>query len=165
MDNKNLGMLEAIQLAMEAELKAQKFYSNAVNQASNERGKDLLKQLANFEKKHYEALEKLSKSLKDDGQFIKYEGTTFDEIKGGVKSEVEGKLESNKDNVINILNMAIDAETKAFNRYKELAEETSDPDGRSMFQTLAEEESLHRRILSDEFYQLSNMGGVWSWGD
>ncbi len=165
MDKKNIGLLEAIQLAMEAELKANKFYSNAVNQASNERGKNLLKQLANFEKKHYDALEKLQKSLEEEGKFIKYNGTHFEDFKDDVRSEVEGKVESNKDSVMNILNMAIEAETKAFNHYKKLANETSDPDGKQMFQTLAEEETTHRRILSDEFYQLSNMGGVWSWGD
>ena len=158
-------MVEAIQLAMEAELKAHKFYADAVNQAMNERGKDLLQQLAKFEMKHYDALKRLSKSLEKEGEFIKYEGTKFDQMKSGFKSEVEGKLESNKDSIINILNLAIDAETKAFNQYKKMAEETEDPDGQEMFRTLAEEESLHRRILSDEFYQLNNMGGVWSWGD
>ena len=165
MDQKNIGLIEAIQIAMEAELKANKFYSNAVNQASNERGKNLLKQLASFEKKHYDALVKLRESLEKEGKFIKYEGTQFENFKSDVKSEVEGKVESNKDSVMNILNMAIDAETKAFNHYKKLADETSDPAGKEMFQTLAEEETMHRRILSDEFYQLSNMGGVWSWGD
>ena len=39
MDQKNIGLIEAIQIAMEAELKANKFYSNAVNQASNEIGR------------------------------------------------------------------------------------------------------------------------------
>ena len=121
--------------------------------------------MANFEKKHYDALDKLRKSLEEEGKFIKYEGTQFEDFKDDVQSEVEGKVEANKDSVMNILNMAIDAETKAFNHYKRLANETSDPDGREMFQTLAEEETMHRRILSDEFYQLNNMGGVWAWGD
>lgn len=32
-----------------------------------------------------------------------------------------------------------------------------------MFLKLAEEELLHRRILNDEFYYLSNRGGIWFW--
>lgn len=164
MENKNLGMLEAIQLAMEAELKASKFYSKAREETKNDRGKNLLQQLANFEQKHYDKLTELKDSLEKQGKFIKYVGTKFETFNDS-QSEVSGKLEQNKDDVLNILTLAIEAESKAFERYKKMSQDTDDPNGKDMFQKLAEEEAMHRRILSDEFYQMSNMGGVWSWGD
>ncbi|MCR4437760.1 MAG: ferritin family protein [bacterium] len=61
--------------------------------------------------------------------------------------------------------MVIEAETQAHERYRSLAAQTEDPQGKAMFEKLAEEEVLHRRILNDEFYYLSNRGGIWFWGD
>lgn len=165
MEDRNLGMLEAIEIAMEAELKANKFYLDAIEQTSNERGKNLLQQLANFEQNHYDKLNELKSSLTNQGKFIEYEGTKFAPFKSTVTSEVSGKIESNKDGVLNILTLAIDAETKAHAHYRKMADDTNDPRGKDMFLKLADEETLHRRILSDEFYQLSNQGGIWFWGD
>lgn len=165
MAERNLNMLDAVEIAMEAELKANKFYSDAVKAASNERGKDLLKQLANFELNHYQKLKELRHSLQKEGEFIEYQGTAFETYKSSDPSEASGKIEQNKEDVLQILSKAIDAETKANERYRKMADETTDPLGKEMFLKLADEETLHRRILSDEFYQLSNQGSVWIWGD
>jgi len=165
MDSKQIGMMEAIDIAMEAELKAKNFYLDAEKKATNERGKNLLKQLAKFEQQHYDKLDELKFSLDSDGKYIKYDGTRFESYKLKGSSEVSGKIEKNKDDMLNILKLAIDAETKAQNHYNSMAEQTSDPNGKEMFLKLADEEMLHRRILSDEFYQLSNQGGIWFWGD
>ena len=64
-----------------------------------------------------------------------------------------------------ILTIAIDAEETANKHYKKMAEQTSDTKGKEMFLKLADEELMHRRILSDEFYQISNKSGSWFWGD
>ena len=165
MADKNLGVLEAIEIAMEAELKAHQFYKDAVKKVSNERGKNLLQQLANFEQNHYDKLNELKASLKEKGEFIDYEGTDFTPYKSKMTAEISGKIESDKEDVLNILTMAIDAETKAQAHYSRMAEETSDTRGKDMFLKLAEEETLHRRILSDEFYQINNQNGDWFWGD
>ena len=165
MAEKNLNMLDAVEMAMEAERKANQFYADAVQTASNERGKDLLKQLANFELSHYHKLEELRDSLQKEGKFIKYSGTSFEAYKHFSPSEASGKIEKNTEDVLQVLSMAIGAETKAHERYRKMADETTDPMGKDMFLKLADEETLHRRILSDEFYQLSNQGSVWTWGD
>ena len=165
MVERDLNILDAIEIAMETELKANKFYSDAVSRASNARGKDLFKQLAEFELSHYQKLEKLRHSLEKEGKFVEYRGTSFEVFKSSGPSEAAGNIEQNKDDVLQILSMAIDLETKANERYRKMADETSDPTGKEMFLKLADEETLHRRILSDEFYQISNQGGVWIWGD
>ncbi|MBC7185811.1 MAG: ferritin family protein [Calditrichaeota bacterium] len=156
-------IMDAINLAMEAEKKAQQFYAESAAKVASERGRDLLTQLANFEQSHYDALAELRSSLTSSGTFTTYQGTSFAPYRP--KAEVEGKIEPNKEDALSILQMAIEAETQAYERYRSLATRTDDPQGKAMFQKLAEEEILHRRILNDEFYYLNNRGGIWFWGD
>ena len=165
MTGKNVGLMEAIQIAMEAEAKANKFYSDSAKKVASEQGKNLLKQLADFEQNHYDKLNKLKKSLEKDGKFIKYEGTQFKSFKIEIAPEGSRKIEPNKEDVLDILGLAIEAETKAHQHYNRMAGETKDKDGKEMFEKLAEEETMHRRILSDEFYQIANSGGMWVWGE
>lgn len=160
----NLGLMDAIEIAMHAEKQAHEFYLDAVNQTKNDRGRNLMQQLAKFELNHYNKLQELKSSLEKDGTFIDYEGTEFEPFKQDY-SEISTKIEPNRDDVLSVLTLAIEAETKAHDHYRKLAHDTSDPRGKEMFFKLAEEEKLHRRILSDEFYQMSNQGGIWFWGD
>lgn len=165
MAGKNVGLMQAIQIAMEAEAKANKFYADSAKKVASEQGKNLLKQLADFEQNHYNKLDELKKSLEKEGKFIKYEGTQFKPFKIEIAPEGSRKLEPNKEDVLDILGMAIDAESKAHQHYQRMAGETKDKNGKEMFEKLAEEETMHRRILSDEFYQIANSGGMWLWGE
>jgi len=161
--DKNIGLMEAIEIAMEAERKAQQFYTDAAAKVASRKGKNLLNQLADFERNHYSKLNDLKNSLNREGKFVKYEGTEFTPFKAS--AEISGTIEPNKDEVLDILSMAIDAEEKAHKHYARMAEETTDPDGKDMFEKLADEELTHRRILSDEFYSIANKGGTWAWGE
>lgn len=152
-------------MAMEAEKKARQFYLDALEKVSDNRGRNLLQQLADFEENHYRKLLELKASLQQDGAFIEYAGTEFKPYLADVPSEVSGTFKQNKEEILSILNLAINAEFKAAQNYRKLASQTSDEKGRQMFQQLAEEEVSHRRILSDEYYQLSNERGYWIWGD
>ena len=51
-----LGLEEALDIAMDAELRAQAFYSVAALEAMDPQGKDLLGRLAAFEQYHYQKL-------------------------------------------------------------------------------------------------------------
>ena len=158
-------IIEAIDIAMEAEAKAREFYLSSAAKVNNDRGKNLLNQLADFEKNHFDRLSDLKQSLQGEAGYIEYKGTKFLPFSAGPVSEVSGKLEANKSDVLDILGLAIDAEDKAYNRYMEMAGKIDDPRGKEMFTRFAEEEKAHRRILSDEFYYMSNKGGLWFWGD
>ncbi|MCR4437761.1 MAG: ferritin family protein [bacterium] len=87
-------IIDAINLAMEAEKKAQQFYAESAGKVANERGRNLLTQLANFEQSHYEALDRLRTSLASAGTFTPYQGTTFAPYRP--KAEISGKIEPNK---------------------------------------------------------------------
>ncbi|MFQ6094301.1 MAG: ferritin family protein [bacterium] len=156
---RNTDMLGAIELAMEAENKAHDFYRKGAEVTEHPQGKELFLQLADFEKSHYNYLKKLHDSLSGSGQYIEYGGTSFSKSGIETRGEIEG--EPKKDEVIDILNMAIEAERKEQKRYADLAKQTTDSSGQKMFKKLSEEEGLHLRILNDEFYNLTNRGG---WG-
>ena len=155
----NIDMLGAIELAMQAEEKAHNFYKEGAEKAEHPRGKDLFLQLADFEKNHFDHLKRLHESLSGSGQYIEYGGTSF--LKSGVEAASEVQGEPKKTEILEILNMAIEAEREAQNRYADLAEQTSDPSGQAMFKKLSEEEGVHLRILNDEYYNIANQGS-WS---
>jgi rubrerythrin len=158
-----LGLEEALDIAMDAELKAQAFYAQAAVEVQDPRGKDLLGRLAAFEQYHYEQLAKLARSLAEDGQFVEYEARTITQFVPIVgRGEASGTLLQEMQDLPGILSKAIENEKIAGERYQVLAEETNDPDGQDMFRKLANEEAIHQRILEDEFFSISNQG-TWAW--
>ena len=158
-----LGLEEALDIAMDAELKAQAFYAQAAVEIQDPQGRDLLGRLAAFEQYHYQKLSELAQSLQQDGQFISYETRSVEQFAPAVASgEAAGtQLEELKDTA-GILSKAIENEKVAGERYRALAEGTDDPGGQDMFRKLANEEMIHQRILEDEFYSISNQG-TWGW--
>ena len=160
---KKLGIEEAIEIAMEGELKAHAFYAQAAVEIQDQAGRDLLGRLAAFEQHHYQKLADLARSLRDGHRFICYEASTLEQFAPVVaRGEAAGSLLELYHDVPGILSQAIENEKSARLRYRLLVEKTGDPDGQDMFRKLSEEESLHQRILEDEFFSLSNKG-VWGW--
>lgn len=151
---------EAIRLAMEAELEASAFYRQAAQKTNDPKGKDMFTQLADFERGHYRHLERLLES--GAVKFTGYEGLSFKQAKPGVPAkELAG---GDRQTDIEAIKLAIKAEEKAHQAYLELAEKAGNSTVKDMFAKLAEEENLHRRILQDQFYSLSNQG-LWVWGE
>ena len=161
--SRQLGLEEALDIAMDAELKAQAFYAQAAVEVQDPQGRDLLGRLAAFEQYHYQKLSDLARSLQEDGRFIAYETRTVEQfaptLAGG---EAAGTLFKELKDIAGVLSKAIENEKIAGERYRVLAEETDDPDGQDMFRKLANEEMVHQRILEDEFYSISNQG-TWGW--
>jgi rubrerythrin len=160
---RELGLEEALDIAMDAELKAQAFYAQAAIEVQDAHGRDLLGRLAAFEHYHYEKVAELARSLYESGRFIEYETQTLEQFMPLVGSGEAGStpFEDLKDTA-SILTKAIGNEKIAGERYRALAAETTDPLGQDMFRKLANEENIHERILEDEFYSLSNQG-TWGW--
>jgi rubrerythrin len=161
--SRELGLEEALDIAMDAELKAQAFYARAAVEVQEPQGRDLLGRLAAFEQYHYQKLADLARSLQEDGKFIAYEARSVEQFAPTLaRGETAGtQIEELKDTPT-ILGKAIENEKIAGARYRVLAEETDDPDGQDMFRKLANEEMIHQRILEDEFFSISNQG-TWGW--
>jgi rubrerythrin len=158
MSQQDFDLVDAIQIAMEAEQKAAAFYADAAHKTANPMGQSLFEQLAEFERYHYQKLADLTKSLQDKGAFFGYEGRVLI----SPPHEIKSAEEPNKMSMIKIINLAIDTEREAENRYVALAKQTVDPDGRAMFNKLAQEEHNHYRVLGDVYWNLNNRG-TWNW--
>ncbi len=161
MDNDKQNLLDKLLTeAMNAEEKARRFYADAANKASSQAGKKLFTELADFEQGHYDRLrdfiEERSTGKKTDRQ------EPAREMSGG--SEVEGEFEPNKDEIVKVLSIGIEAEKKAQAKYREIAKMFDDPSSQAIFTAMAEEERKHETILNDQFYSLSNKGKM-IWGD
>ena len=100
----NKEMLEAIHLAMEAELEASSFYAKAAEQTRNPRGRDMFSQLADFEKKHYKNLKQLVEAGREGG-FAGYQGTEFGQVNLEAPSVKLSPEEIRSD--IDAINMAV----------------------------------------------------------
>jgi len=154
--------LKALQVAMEAEKEAYQFYAKAAKKTKNLKGRDMFQQLSEFELNHFQKLKELSKSLKEKGEWILYDGTSLK--KKGIPLKVDKPKGQEQLTDMDALRMAIREEKKAGSYYRSMAELTKDPRGKNMYKRLAEEEALHEKVLNDQYYSLQNTG-VWSWGD
>jgi rubrerythrin len=169
-----MALEEALEIAMDAELAAEAFYAQAAVEIRDPGGRDLLGRLAAFEQYHYQQLAELARSLQETGQFIEYEPRAVEQFAPGAvgvagtvrhgtgAGEAVATQLGDLTDEVSILAKAIENEKIAGERYRVLAEETSDPSGQDMFRKLANEEAIHQRILEDEFFSLSNQG-VWGW--
>lgn len=154
-------LIDILERAIEEEVAAKAFYEEAARTTNDPGGRSMFMELAFFEQHHKEHLEALRDSLAAKSGFIRYPPKT-------IGSAAEGKpgrpAVGPKDDILSALRTAIAAEEKAQAIYRGIADTTDDPDGKEMFSRLAEEESLHRRMLDDQYYALSNRG-EWLWGD
>ena len=143
--------------ALNSELKAKKFYEDAYNKAESETGKKLFLELAEFEEGHYQKVKSIIES-RLDGESIKDSEISHKRIQ--INSEIEGVFEPNKDEIIDIIYLAIESEKKSQDRYRKISNMFEDDFGKKIFDNLAQDEYNHQKILEDELYHLSNKGTI-----
>lgn len=149
-----------LQEAMNAETKAKEFYEDASQKAQSQTGKSFFKELADFEQNHYERVKSIIESRKTGSQIQ----TVPPQDVPTIRSEIDGEIEPNKDEIIDVINIAIKAEKDSQERYRKISEMLTDSEGKIIFNDLAEEESKHQRLLEDQFYHMSNKGTI-IWGE
>ncbi|MBE0617864.1 MAG: ferritin family protein [Proteobacteria bacterium] len=155
-------ILSALDRAIQAEREANAFYASAASRTDDAGGAQMFRELAEFEKHHEEHLKQLKAALETRGAWIQYAGRKISKVPA---SEAQGrKAVGAHATALEALRIAIAAEERAITEYQTLAKEAPDAKGRDMFQKLAAEEELHRKLLDDQYYALTNRG-VWLWGD
>lgn len=157
MESSTTNIDDLLNEAMNSELQAKEFYLYASEKAESNAGKKLFKELADFEQNHYDRVKNIIESRKN-GQSVEDE-TSSQDIPS-VRSEIEGEFEPNKDEVIMVINLAINAEKNAQARYEKIAKMIEDDKEREIFTSLAQDERNHQKILEDEFYHISNKGTI-----
>jgi rubrerythrin len=152
----NQDLNDLLEKAMYSEIKAREFYLDASEKAQSHAGKKLFKELAAFEQNHYNKVKKIIES-KNSG--IKIKESSSDVLKD-FKSEIEGEFEPNKDEIINVLNLAIESEKEAQIRYEKIAEMFEEEVEKNIFNNMANDERNHQKILEHQFYHISNKGVI-----
>ena len=165
MSEKSMTLTDAIQTAIEAEMKAVTVYKDAAEKAANTAVEKLFGQLADFEQHHVDKLNELIVSLQKKKKFVVYEGYSRP-IAAQSEIQISGKaaevLKAAKVSLMDIITMAQEIEKSAGKKYEALAEQTSDKDGKAMFVQLAKEEQGHLKILTEVYWNLNDRG-VWAW--
>ena len=165
MSGESLTLTDAIQTAMEAEMKAVTVYKEAAEKAANTVVAKLFGQLADFEQHHVDKLSELIASLQKKKKYVVYEGYSRP-IAAQSEIQISGRaaevLEGVRVSLMDILTMAQEIEKSASKNYTALAEQTSDKDGKAMFKLLAKEEQSHLKILTEVYWNLNDRG-VWAW--
>ena len=157
-----INLFSALDRAIAAEKDAREFYSAAAEKTDDPGGTAMFRELAAFEAHHQEHLEALKASLANDRGWIQYPARSFSKT----TSTNAARRDSGGEHAdaLEALRVAIAAEARAQAEYTALAEQADDARGKQMFTRLAEEEALHRKLLDDQYYSLTN-SGVWLWGD
>ena len=168
MSEQDLSLAHAVQLAAEAEKQSRDFYRDAAQKAGNEAIQRLFNGLADFEQHHYDKVVELTLSLQKKGKFLFYEGYS---LPIPAQSEIDmskgagDALGATKVSMMDVLTLAQNVEKQADKRYTALAGQTSDPDGKAMFQQLAKEEQRHLKLLTEAYWNLNDHGVLkWSAG-
>jgi len=154
--------LKAVSVAVQREKDAYLFYTETAKKTSSERGKDMFAQLAAFELNHYKKMIHLYHSLNKSGSWVSYTGQKALKPSRPI-AETQGEKETHQ-NDVEALTMAIKKEEDAQALYTDMADKARDPQGKEMMKKLAGEEEVHRRILNDQLYALSNRG-LWVWAE
>ena len=147
--------------AMNGEIEARNFYSRAAQKAESKSGQSFFTELSDFEQKHYEKIREIIENLQKEANLGSYDMPVIDRT---VNPELSGELEPNKDEIEEILSLAIRSEQKARDRYLNIAAMMDDQHGKTIFNNLADDERRHHDLLEAQYYQISNKGTI-IWGD
>jgi len=163
MSEKDLTLVDAIQMALESEKKAVAAYSDAAKNAPHKALEGLFNDLASYEQHHYDKLAELSLSLAKKGKYVVYERYPISippqsEVAGVAKDVLTGS----KVSLMDVLTSAQDIEKQFDKQYTAMAAQTSDRDGKDMFEWLAKEERGHLKLLTDVYWNLNDRG-VLAW--
>lgn len=152
-------LCEALCKALDLEVDGYEFYSACAEHTSSEKGKEMFNYLADEERVHYDRVEEIYKS-KFGGRCIEYTSRSDRETsKSSVFEEkVPGGNLDEKSDALDALNIGIKVEDNSIELYRQLAEESKDPEINSFFAKLVKEEEKHRQILENEVELVTETG-------
>lgn len=138
-------VLDALMRGMEIEKETFDFYTRAEQRTFNPEGKRVFRWLARSEEQHYLKLSELYKTLGQGGHWVFYGGSTVALEPQGAEAGVGFETDD-----LEALRLAMDVEKKGIAYFDELLTQTTDPDGRSIIESLRGEEEEHLRVISEK---------------
>jgi rubrerythrin len=155
--------LRAIETALQIERDGLEFYTQAAKQTSDPRGKRMFQSLARDEAAHLKLFKSVHDSLQEKGTYLSREEVaaaspgefarppifpTGEELQAAEVPERE----------LAALQRGLEAEKASIQFYSEAREAAEDPNARSMYDYLIEQEEGHRTILQGEYDYLAQTG-------
>ncbi len=151
MAKRHIDAVEALELALERERGANKFYRQAAEKIEDPNGQRTFRWLAKEELRHVAKLRQQLKSVLDGGKWLEWKRATTPIAKSELPlvSEATGVVKADT-HERDVLRQAIQAEKEAISFYKSAGDSTPDLHGKAMFQDLAKEEEGHQSLLEEE---------------
>ncbi len=148
-----LDVLKALELAISREKGAQEFYLGVSSQMGSEKLKNKFSYLATVEVEHFEQLSELFKKLSGGKEpVINISNTEIG------KHKVDAGISAD-----DAIALAINAEQKAYDFYRNAALKSKSPKVKEMFEFLATEELEHKRLLLLDKAVSSGGHGHFQW--
>jgi rubrerythrin len=149
-----------LEFAMKMELQARDFYLDSLERVRQQETKQLVANLAEWEKGHYEFLKNQKESVDknsrwDTGAKLPVEEAAGEKILSSKKegTQVEPPLgELTTD--MGVLRMALAIETDFRNFYKNAAKNIADEEGRKILEMLSEWEGGHQQMINEQYSAL-----------
>lgn len=162
MEDERRVAVQQLEMAMQIEREGRKFYLDAAERTEDDKGKAMWRSLARQEALHIEYLTNARRTLVEKGQWASFgiEGVRFlseHEIRRIFPETAEGEVEPDADEVA-ALETGIEMEIKSRDLYEDLAKETREPQGKDMYEKLAQWEETHRQILQAGYDYLKKTG-------
>ncbi len=159
MASKTEERIEALQIALNNELREKEFYLKHAERTGNSLGKLMFATIASDEDEHYQRILNLHKRLKTEGKWpetlpIQVKGTEVKDILKNFVNAVDASVKSDDDDR-SAVKIALDFETKGEMFYSDLAKKVDNPMEKKFYQFLASIEREHRLSLQDtlEFFE------------
>jgi len=151
MDQK--GRLNALEVALNNEMKERAFYLKHAHRTKNPMGKKMFKQIGDEELEHYERLKQLHERWERNEKWpetvpLKVEDTLVKEVLKDLIKKVDQIPEGDPDD-LEAVRTAIDFEAKGVKYYAELRDSVSDPKEKAFFDLLSSFENEHYLSLKD----------------
>jgi len=151
MDTK--GRLNALEVALNNEMRERQFYLKHAERTKNHFGRTMFLQIADEELEHHERIQELRKKWQSNEKWpetipLKVKETKVDTILKDLLRETENISEADDDDR-QAIETAIDFEARGAAFYSGLREEVSDPKEKAFFDLLARIEHEHWASLRD----------------
>ena len=156
MAKRRVKAVEALELAIERERGANKFYRDAAEETKDQNGKKMFHWLAKEELRHLAKLRQQLKSVLDTNRFLEWKrrATPIDREEFPSISEATGTITADAAE-LDALRQAIKSEMDAIAFYREAEDSTPDLRGKNMFKALSKEEEEHLSLLVEELKWLT----------
>jgi rubrerythrin len=150
--------LNALEVALNNEMKEREFYLKNAERTANPLGKSMFKQIGDEELEHYERLKQLHEKWEKKQKWpetvpLKVKETNIKEILFGVLKDIDNSAKVDSDDLAAV-KVAVDFEEKGFEFYARLRDGSSDPREKEFFDLLSMIEHEHYLSLrnAEEYF-------------